>query len=424
MGSEAWSSHCATFHGPNFTPRPVAKPIRCFCGREYSPNMLANHLTRTHANHTGPVSCRECRDSPTYEDLDEWLAHAQAHLPDTHSPLRRCQLCGKVFADLHRHLAGPTHKEQFEQPFPCPKCEQVVDGQEGYENHVFAFHTVSRTSPSRSSHDTREPDTACDAGFVTGDGDGNGGCGSSDTASSDTASSDTASSDTASSDTASSGAVSNTDLANVEAWKLLGGLLSQVGSRGWSDSECLSWLREKTQAMQDGSLTGPVAEKDKRGAPEARESERIKRRRLGGLDGTDAERVVGEDGRMAAGDTSDDDDEDGSNWGASDDSDCSSDTGDDDDEEDHQTLRAVFQVLQRRGASNMAPLAATQNSPSASTPNMAGSAEPPPPYTSRANSPLRHGGFLSSTVGVPPNSAGSLLTGAASGDRVSISHFS
>ncbi len=56
-----------------------------------------------------------------------------------------------------------------------------------------------------------------------------------------------------------------------------------------------------------------MAEKDKRSAPEARESERIKRRRLSGLNGTDAERVVGKDGRMAAGDTSDDDNEDGSN---------------------------------------------------------------------------------------------------------------
>jgi hypothetical protein len=58
---------------------------------------------------------------------------------------------------------------------------------------------------------------------------------------------------------------------------------------------------------------GPVAEKDKRGVPEAQESERVKRRRLGGLDGIDTERVVGKDGRMAVGDTSDDDDKDGSN---------------------------------------------------------------------------------------------------------------
>ncbi len=194
-----------------------------------------------------------------------------------------------------------------------------------------------------------------DTGLVTGDG--NGRCGSSDTFS----------------DTAS-----DTGPANVEAWKLLGSLLSQIGSRGLSDSECLSWLREKTQ--------GCVARKNKRGAPEARDSERITRPRLGRLDGTDAETV--EDGCMSAGDRDDDDDEYGSDWGAGDDSDCSSDTDDDIDEEDRQALTTVFQVLQRRAASNMALCTATQNSPSANMPNMAFSAEqPPPPYTSRANSP-------------------------------------
>ena len=83
-------------------------------------------------------------------------------------------------------------------------------------------------------------------------------------------------------------------------------MLSQIHPRGSSENQCLRWMLEKVRVMQDGSPTGRVTKETKRGAPEARDSERIKRPRLGGIDGTDAERVVGEDGSMAAGDASDD----------------------------------------------------------------------------------------------------------------------
>jgi hypothetical protein len=230
---------------------------------------------------------------------------------------------------------------------------------------MLEFHTPRR--PSRPPHDERVPDPTSDTSLVTGDG--NGRCGSGDTA-------------------------SDTDPANVEAWKLLGVLLSQIDSQGWSERECLRWMRGKVQAMQDGSPTGRVTKKEtKRGAPEALGSERIKRpRHVRGLDDTGAEIVVGEDDSRTASDTIEDDD--GSDWGTGDDGDCSSDTSADGDEEDPETLATVFQALQGPAASKMAPCAATQNSPPASTPNTVFSGEPPPPYTSRANSPLKRGRLI------------------------------
>ncbi|KAK4148657.1 hypothetical protein C8A00DRAFT_38769 [Chaetomidium leptoderma] len=147
------------------------------------------------------------------------------------------------------------------------------------------------------------------------------------------------------------------------------------------------------RARIDESPMGRVTKKEtKRGAPEALGSERIKRpRHLRGLDDTGAELVIGEDDSMTAGDTIEDDD--GSDWDAGDDGNCSSDTSADGDEEDPETLATVFQALQGRAASKMAPCAATQNSPPPSTPNTVFSEEPPPPYTSRVNSPLKRGRF-------------------------------
>jgi hypothetical protein len=64
-------------------------------------------------------------------------------------------------------------------------------------------------SPFRSLSDEREPDMVCDPALVAGDG-----------------------SSRDSGDDLSISIVSNTGLANIEAWKLLGGFLSQIGSLG------------------------------------------------------------------------------------------------------------------------------------------------------------------------------------------------
>ncbi len=105
--------------------------------------MFTNHMNHHHAKHSGPVLCRECEGSPSYEDLDEWHGHAQTHLPESCGPFQRCQLCGKVYVNMHRNLTG-AHKDQFEGPFPCPiRCGQTVDGQEAYEAPLQVRHAMS-----------------------------------------------------------------------------------------------------------------------------------------------------------------------------------------------------------------------------------------------------------------------------------------
>lgn len=149
-----------------------------------------------------------------------------------------------------------------------------------------------------------------------------------------------------------------TSLATIETWKILSGLLSQIDSLGWSDSECLSWLRENAQAMQSGSPIGRV-KSEKRNAEEAPGSKRkTKRIRLvHGLDDTGMDTTDGEDGSTAAGPM--DDDGDGSDWDV-DDSDCSSDTSrDDDDKDGGGNLTALFQELTERAASKKASCSTT-----------------------------------------------------------------
>lgn len=200
-------------------------------------------------------------------------------------------------------------------------------------------------APSRPPHDEREPAAVCDTGPANGDGNGS-----------------------YDSDDMSTNTTSDAGPANIEAWKLLGGLLSKIGSQGWSDSECLSWMRETVQAMQSGSPAGRATKSEnKRSATETLGLERVKRPRIiRGLHDTDADTAVDEDGRMAAGDMDDDDDD--SDWDAGDDSDCFSDTSCDDDKEDRETLATIFETLKERAASKMASRAATQNSPSVTMP--------------------------------------------------------
>lgn len=76
---------------------------------------------------------------------------------------------------------------------------------------------ATRKTPSLLSRDERKPDAVCDTGLVGRDGTSR-----------------------FVSDDIFSNTASDTSLANVETWKLLGGLLSQIDSLGWSDSECLS----------------------------------------------------------------------------------------------------------------------------------------------------------------------------------------
>jgi len=261
------------------------------------------------------------------------------------------------------------HKKQFKQPFQYPECGREVDGRDAWEAHVLDLHTTKRRTPPPPPHDEREPDVVHDTGLVIGDRNVRYG------------------SDNIFSDTAD-----DTGLADIETWKLLGSLLSHVNSLGWSDSECLSWLRENVQAIQSGSPTGWVTKSGKRSAEEGLEK-KIKRPKLAhALDDIDPDTTADKDGIMAAGDMDGgddgimDDDDVGSDWDA-DNSDCSSDTSGDDNKDD-ETLAAFFQELKERTASKMASRAATQNGPSATMSDSALSQEPPPPYTSAINSPL------------------------------------
>lgn len=175
----------------------------------------------------------------------------------------------------------------------------------------------------------------------------------------------------------------DTGLANIETWKLLGSLLSRVDSLGWSDSECLNWMRENIQAMQNRSPMGHASKNEKkRSAEETSGLEKTKRPRLvHERNDADVDAAVGEDDGTAAGDM--DDNDDGSDWDAGDNSDCSSDTGCDSDEDDNRGLATIFQELKERAASRrMASRAATQNSPSETMADTALFQEPPPPYTS------------------------------------------
>jgi hypothetical protein len=239
---------------------------------------------------------------------------------------------------------------------------------------MLQFHTTrGRASSPRPSSDERELDAVCDTALVAGDGNGRHG-----------------------SDDVSADAASNTDLANIEAWKLLGGLLSQIDSLGWSDNECLSWIRRNSEAIQNRSdcmtMNG-----NKRRAMEPLGLEGTKRPRLVlGLNHMDADTAVGADGSTATGDM--DGDDDSSDWGASDDSDCFSVTSCDDENGDRETLATVFETLKERAARKMANHAPTQSSTSVTVPSTVSFQEPPPPYTSGANSPLDRGGLFSETV--------------------------
>ncbi|KAK4113066.1 hypothetical protein N656DRAFT_797608 [Canariomyces notabilis] len=134
-----------------------------------------------------------------------------------------------------------------------------------------------------------------------------------------------------------------------------------------------------------------MKKENKHSAAETLSLERIKRPKLvRGLDDTDADTAVDEDGSMAAGDMDDDDDD--SDWDAGDKSDCSSDAGCDDDKDDHETLATIFQDLKERAASKRASRATTQHSPSVTITDTAFFQGSPPPYTSGVSSPLERGG--------------------------------
>lgn len=207
-GSQPWSIHCATSHGPEFTPKPIVKGLFCFCGAKLSASSFACHLNSTHAKHKGHISCKECEHSPTYRDIDEWLGHIQNHQPDSCRPFRRCLLCGKVCQAIHQHLTR-THKEQFEQPFRCPKCGQEVDGRDAWEAHVLDLHTTRRT-PLTSDDNGYGPGAAEETSLLAMNGN------------------DTHGSD----DLFNTDMASDTESVNAKAWKLLGSLLSQTQSRG------------------------------------------------------------------------------------------------------------------------------------------------------------------------------------------------
>jgi hypothetical protein len=242
-----------------------------------------------------------------------------------------------------------------------------VDGQDAFEAHVVEFHTTRGRAPSPGpSRDECEPDAVCNTALVAGDGN------------------DRYGSDDVPTDTAS-----NTGLANIKPWKLLGGLLSQIDSLGWSDSECLSWIRQKAEAIQSGS--GCMANNgNKRRATETLGLDGIKRPRLVfGRNDTDADTAVGADGSTATSDT-DGDDDDGSDWGASDDSDCFSVTGCDDENGDRETLATVFETLKKRAAMKMANRPVTQSNTLVAMPITAYFQEPPPLYTSGVNGPSRN----------------------------------
>lgn len=315
-GSEAWSIHCATTHGPNFTPKPAAKSIPCFCGSSISLNMFISHINK-HAKPGKLISCKECEDLPSM-GLDEWLEHLQDHKPVSCSPFQRCRLCDKVFQDVHLHHLR-THKNQ-EKPFRCLDCGREADGLDAHEAHVLESHTMRGGSPLTPSypsaastgehheHDERELN----------------------------ARHSTESNNDTLIDTAN-----DIGLDNIETLELMGKLLNRIDSVGWSDGESLKWMRElRTRIMQSGSSTGPVTKNEnKRSTEGTLDLEKVKRPKLlHEVDDTDVDTTVSEDGGMAASEM--DYDDDGSEWDMDDNINCSLDACDDD--EDQETLAAMF----------------------------------------------------------------------------------
>ncbi|TPX15366.1 uncharacterized protein E0L32_004643 [Thyridium curvatum] len=280
--------------------------------------------------------------------MNEWLGHIAVHQPASCRPFRCCLLCGKVCQGMHQHLTR-AHKKQFEHPFGCPKCGKEVDGRKSWDEHVLELHTARGAPLVPSSGDERRvQDRICDTGDQK----------------------------------------SSTGIGAKEAWVLLSDVLSRADSLGWSDSECLSWMRTNAQAAQRGLLKGDTMwNGGKRGAEETLGLARPKRPRLvHGLDGTNADVGVDDTDRIAAGDMDDEDDD--SDWDAGDDGDSASDSNSDDDRDDHGGLTVMLQPLKERAIMRMVSRASTERDSSGTMTDTPLSQEPPPPYTSSDSSPL------------------------------------